>query len=58
MIDVIERCFASSLQQDGWAGKLKTMIPSYGQRLIGNTALAQQVRAETAAILHLQNITV
>ena len=58
MIDVIERCFGSSLQQDGWAGKLKTMIPSYGQSLITDAALTRQVRADTAAILHLQNITV
>ena len=58
MIEVIERCFASSLQRDGWAGKLRSMIPSYGQSLVENTALARQVRADTAAILHLQNISV
>lgn len=57
MIRVIEHCFAGLLQQEGWAAKLKEIIPSYGQSLIENTALCQQVRADTAAILHLQNIT-
>ena len=56
MIDVLERCFSGRLRE-GWAEKLKTMIPSYGQSLINNAALCQAVRAETAAILHLQNIS-
>jgi hypothetical protein len=38
------------------ANKLKEMIPSYGQSLIDNPALCQRVRAETAAILKLNNI--
>lgn len=57
MINVIERCFAGQLQQEGWAEKLKAMIPSYGQSLVENTALCRQIRADTAAVLHLQNIT-
>jgi hypothetical protein len=32
------------------------MIPSYGQSLIDNPALCEQVRAETAAILNIDNI--
>ena len=32
------------------------MIPSYGQSLIDNPALCEQVRAETAAILKVDNI--
>lgn len=55
MVQVIERCFVENLR-DGWAGKLKQMIPSYGQSLIENTALCRQVRADTAATLNLQNI--
>src|ERR1700728_2221868 len=35
--------------------KLKQMIPSYGQSLIENAALCQQVRAETAAVLMLHS---
>lgn len=57
MIQIIERCFANKLNDKGWAAKLKTMIPSYGQSIMDNPALCQQVRAETAAILNLKNIT-
>jgi malate dehydrogenase (quinone) len=55
MVQVIERCFTQHLRE-GWADKLKQMIPSYGQSLIENTALCRQVRADTAATLNLQNI--
>jgi malate dehydrogenase (quinone) len=56
MIHVIERCFAEKLKAGGWLPKLKEMIPSYGQSLIENAALCQRVRAETAAILNINNI--
>jgi malate dehydrogenase (quinone) len=32
------------------------MIPSYGQSLAENAALCQQVRAETAAVLQINDI--
>jgi malate dehydrogenase (quinone) len=32
------------------------MIPSYGQSLTENAALCQQVRAETANVLQINNI--
>jgi len=57
MIQVIERCFAEQLKNGRWSVKLKEMIPSYGQSLINNAALCQRVRAETAAVLHINNIT-
>jgi malate dehydrogenase (quinone) len=53
MADVIERCFSEELKKGGWSAKLKEMIPSYGQSLIENAALCQQVRAETAAVLQI-----
>jgi malate dehydrogenase (quinone) len=56
MIHVIERCFADKLKAGGWLAKLKQIIPSYGQSLAENTALCRKVRAETAAVLNLQNI--
>jgi malate dehydrogenase (quinone) len=56
MLQVIERCFRDNLTSEGWANKLKEMIPSYGQSLIENPALAQRVRAETAVILNVNNI--
>jgi malate dehydrogenase (quinone) len=57
MIQVIERCFAENFKHGGWCVKLKQLIPSYGQSLAENAALRQQVRAETAAVLHINNIT-
>lgn len=56
MLQVIERCFRDKLTSGGWDNKLKQMIPSYGQSLIENPALAQKVRAETAAILRIDHI--
>ena len=56
MVQVIERCFPEKLKKGGWSVKLKEMIPSYGQSLAENAALCQQVRAETAAVLQINNI--
>jgi len=56
MLQVIERGFPERLKTAGWSSKLKQMIPSYGQSLIENAALCRQVRAETAAVLNLDNI--
>src|SRR5580658_7518317 len=57
MIQVIERCFAEKLKRGGWGAKLKELISSYGQSLAENTALCQRVRAETAAVLNINNVT-
>jgi len=54
-IKVLEHCFKDELSA-GWSAKLKAIIPSYGESLIENAALCRQVRADTAAVLHLQNI--
>jgi malate dehydrogenase (quinone) len=58
MLQVIERCFRDKLKSAGWADKLREMIPSYGQSLIDNSDLCLRVRAETAAVLNINNITV
>jgi malate dehydrogenase (quinone) len=57
MLQVIERCFRDNLTSKGWANKLKELIPSYGQSLIENPALVQRIRAETAAVLKINNFT-
>jgi malate dehydrogenase (quinone) len=54
-IEVLQRCFDAELKA-GWAGKLKGIIPSYGESLIDNAELCRRVRADTAAVLHLQNV--
>jgi len=56
IVQVIERCFPEKLKKGGWSVKLKEMIPSYGQSLAENAALCQQVRAQTAAVLQINNI--
>src|SRR4029077_20846592 len=56
MVEVIKRCFPEKLK-NGWSAKLKELIPSYGQSLIENAALCRQVRAETAAVLQINNIS-
>jgi malate dehydrogenase (quinone) len=56
MLQVLERGFPKRLKTGEWPTKLKQMIPSYGQSLIDNPALCLQVRAETAEVLHLNNI--
>src|SRR6478609_4964950 len=53
---VLEKCFKNELTENDWLPKLKEMIPSYGQSLIENAELCRRVRAETAAVLHLENI--
>ena len=57
MIQVIERCFAEKLNHGRWGAKLKELIPSYGQSLAENAALCRRVRAETAAVLNINDIT-
>jgi malate dehydrogenase (quinone) len=55
MLEVVKRCFPEKLK-NGWSATLKEMIPSYGQSLIENSALCRQVRAETAAVLQINDI--
>ena len=54
---LIERCFGEKLKDGGWSAKLKELIPSYGQSLAENTALCRRIRAETAALLNINNVT-
>jgi malate dehydrogenase (quinone) len=39
-----------------WSRKLRQIIPSWGQSLIDDAALCDKLRAETAAVLHLNTI--
>ena len=55
MVRVIEQYFGKQLK-GGWDRKLKEMIPSYGQSLIDDAALCRKVRADTAAVLNLNNV--
>ena len=56
MLQVIERCFDRELTGGGRT-RLKEMIPSYGESLIDDPALCDRVRAQTAAVLGLEDIS-
>jgi malate dehydrogenase (quinone) len=56
MLRVIEQHFPETLRTGEWSARLRQMIPSYGQSLIDNPALCKQVRAETAAVLKINDI--
>jgi malate dehydrogenase (quinone) len=56
VLRVIEHHFPETLRTGEWSARLRQVIPSYGQSLIDNPALCEQVRAETAAILNINNI--
>ena len=51
MLDVIGRLYKDEVP--GWAAKLKEMIPSYGQSIADDPMLCQEVRNDTAEVLHL-----
>ena len=56
MLQVIERCFDRELTGGGRT-RLKEMIPSYGESLIDDPALCDRVRAQTAAVLGLEDMS-
>jgi malate dehydrogenase (quinone) len=51
MLDVINRCFPEEMKK--WEGKIKEMIPSYGQKLLDNPDLFKEIQASTDEILGL-----
>lgn len=53
MINVIERCFKSELENPQWQQKLKALVPSYGESLVEDAQLLRQVRARTLKTLQL-----
>ena len=57
MIDLLHRCFSDHVNSTEWQKKLKEMIPSYGKPLAKDAALTQQVRAYTAKVLRLQQLS-
>jgi malate dehydrogenase (quinone) len=55
-IGVLEKCFKDELTGDRPLPKLKEIFPSYGESLIKDAALTRQLRADTATMLHLDNV--
>jgi len=53
MIGVVERCFKDRIKTGGWQGKIKALVPSYGESLIEDGALLRTIRQRTHATLGL-----
>lgn len=53
MLEVLNRCFKSSVATPEWQAKLKEMIPSYGRSLGKEEKLVDEVRERTSRILDL-----
>jgi malate dehydrogenase (quinone) len=53
MLELLEKSFADRMASPEWQGKVKAMIPSYGQSLVDDPALFEQVRAYTTTTLQL-----
>jgi len=55
-VGVLEKCFARELSESGWLPKLKEIIPTYGIDLTRDGDACRKTRADTAAILKVENI--
>lgn len=55
-LEVLERCFADRLTEDGWLPALKRMIPTYGIDLKADADACRRTRAETARVLRLETV--
>jgi malate dehydrogenase (quinone) len=54
--EVLRTCFPHRLTADGWLPALKRVIPTYGIDLTVDADAVRKTRADTAAILELENI--
>ncbi|MGO3892210.1 MAG: malate dehydrogenase (quinone) [Paenalcaligenes sp.] len=55
-LEILQKCFADKLTPDAWLNKLKNIIPTYGIDLKVDADACKAIRAETAAVLKLENI--
>ncbi len=53
-IEVLQTCFDDRLTSDGWLGRLKEIIPTYGIDLKEDAAACRAIRASTAKTLELE----
>lgn len=56
MLDLLDRCFRSSLQTAAWQSKIRAMIPTYGEKLAANDTLCLATRKRTSAALKLNQV--
>lgn len=51
MLEILQKCFPQHM--NAWEPKIKEMVPSYGESLVENLSLLNQVHASTARVLGL-----
>jgi malate dehydrogenase (quinone) len=56
MLNLLKRCFKEEVETEAWQIKLKKMIPSYGQSLLSNPALCDELRVWTTQMLELREV--
>jgi len=56
MLELMERCFSQKMQSAEWQGKLRDMIPSYGQSLNDNPSILSAVRQHSDEVLGLKHL--
>ena len=54
MLNLIEKCFPQQLQSNDWQTALKSLVPSYGQRLAENKTLCAETRAASLKALGIE----
>ncbi|MHB2057412.1 malate dehydrogenase (quinone) [Pantoea dispersa] len=52
-LNVMQKLFPQQFASPEWQQKIRAIVPSFGQKLNGNTALTQQVWDNTASVLQL-----
>lgn len=58
MLELMKKVFHEKFASAEWQSKLKTIIPSFGQKLNGNVAATEKELAETSRILKLDYLPV
>ena len=53
VLELLARCFPQRLSSDAWRGKLRQIIPAFGQSLASDAALCRRIRRETSEALGL-----
>jgi malate dehydrogenase (quinone) len=54
MLTLMQKCFPDKIESAAWQSGLKELIPSFGQSIVGDAALCEKVRTETAEVLGLK----
>jgi malate dehydrogenase (quinone) len=55
-MEVLQKCFPDELTESAWLPKLRQIIPTYGIDLKADADACRRIRAETAAVLKVDNI--